>query len=73
MQAGPTTRCLTFKDISVCNLKAIARSSLEETQTTREVMKYEGGEVVTLLPDGKRQCPASTTVFASLNWPISLI
>ena len=55
MQAGPTTRCLTFKGISVCNLKAIARSSLEETQTTREVMKYEGGEVVTLLPDGKRQ------------------
>ena len=36
------------------HLKAIARSSLEETQTTREVMKYEGGEVVTL-PDGKRQ------------------
>ena len=36
------------------HLKAIARSSLEETQTTREVMKYESGEVVTL-PDGKRQ------------------
>ena len=36
------------------HLKAIARSSLEETQSTREVIEYEGGEVVTL-PDGKRQ------------------
>ena len=36
------------------HLKAIARSSLEETQSTREVIEYEGSEVVTL-PDGKRQ------------------
>ena len=27
---------------------------MEETQSTREVIEYEGGEVVTL-PDGKRQ------------------
>ena len=36
------------------HLQAIARSSLEETQSTREVIEYEGAEVVTL-PDGKRQ------------------
>ena len=36
------------------HLQAIARSSLEETQSTREVIEYEGSEVVTL-PDGKRQ------------------
>ena len=36
------------------HLQAIERCSLEETQSTREVIEYEGGEVVTL-PDGKRQ------------------
>ena len=36
------------------HLQAIQKSSLEETQSTREVIEYEDGEVVTL-PDGKRQ------------------
>ena len=34
--------------------KPLRGASLEETQSTREVIEYEGGEVVTL-PDGKRQ------------------
>ena len=36
------------------HLQAIERSSLEETQSTREVIEYEDGEVV-ILSNGKRQ------------------